>query len=182
MDYPATLQCAKLFHFSRVLVKCCTKEILCACRFLKIRGNIDPILCVLYRPKANAENNRCTWLHPSCTATQIIHSFSSSFQSGCVASNRLKLNPSKSEFLWCNTLLRRRLLDYSTFALGDTEVQPADTTTTLESTLTAVWLWRFMWVNSFEAVSISWVGLKQSDVNRHHLGQQHHCLQAWLLQ
>jgi len=56
------------------------------------------------------------------------------------ASNRLKLNRSKSEFLhvWCTTLRRRRLLDYRTFALDDTEVRQADTTAALESTLTAV--------------------------------------------
>jgi len=84
------------------------------------------------------------------------------FISEWMASNRLKLNPSKSEFQWYTTLRRRRLLDYSytyTFALGDTEVRPADT---LVSTLTAVWLWRLMWVNSFEAVSTNCVGLKPS--------------------
>ena len=43
-----------------------------------------------------------------------------------MASNRLKLNPSKSEFLWCTTLRRRNLLDGSTFTLGDAEVQPSD--------------------------------------------------------
>src|SRR6218665_398662 len=43
-----------------------------------------------------------------------------------MSSNRLKLNPTKSEFLWCTTLRRRHLLDGSTFALADAEVLPAD--------------------------------------------------------
>jgi len=49
------------------------------------------------------------------------------FISEWMASNRLKLNPSKFEFLWCTTLRRHRLLDYSTFALGIPEVRPAET-------------------------------------------------------
>src|SRR5688572_15084677 len=44
-----------------------------------------------------------------------------------MTSNRSKLNPTKSEFLWCTTLRRRHLLDGSTFTLGDAEVNPADT-------------------------------------------------------
>src|SRR6218665_1131536 len=44
-----------------------------------------------------------------------------------MASNRLKLNLSKSEYLCCTTLRRRRLLDHSTFALGGIAVRPADT-------------------------------------------------------
>jgi hypothetical protein len=44
-----------------------------------------------------------------------------------MASNRLKLNPSKSEFLWCTTFRRRHLLDGGTFNIGDSEVHPADT-------------------------------------------------------
>lgn len=47
--------------------------------------------------------------------------------SGWMASNRLKLNPSKSEFIWCTTFRRRHLLDGSTFRIGDSEVHPADT-------------------------------------------------------
>src|SRR6218665_2009251 len=43
-----------------------------------------------------------------------------------MSSNRLKLNPSKSEFLRCTTLRRRHLLDGSNFALADAEVLPAD--------------------------------------------------------
>src|SRR6218665_1930602 len=45
-----------------------------------------------------------------------------------VASNRLKLSPSKSKFLWCTTLRRHPLglLDYITFAFG-VEVRPFDT-------------------------------------------------------
>jgi len=35
-----------------------------------------------------------------------------------------KLNPSKSEFLWCFTLRRRHLLDGSTFALADADRSP----------------------------------------------------------
>src|SRR6218665_3866804 len=35
-----------------------------------------------------------------------------------------KLNPSKSEFLWCLTLRRRHLLDDSTFALADADRSP----------------------------------------------------------
>src|SRR5688572_3492094 len=42
--------------------------------------------------------------------------------SAWMTSNRLKINPSKSEFLWFTTLL-----DSNTFALGDAEVRPADT-------------------------------------------------------
>ena len=44
-----------------------------------------------------------------------------------MTSNRLKLNPSKTEFVWCTTLRRRHLLDGSTFNIGDSEVNPADT-------------------------------------------------------
>src|ERR1043165_7721465 len=60
-----------------------------------------------------------------------------------MTSNRLKLNPTKSEFIWCTTIRRKNLLDGSTFS--DAEVHPADTirtqltpSATLESTLTAV--------------------------------------------
>src|SRR6218665_2193452 len=49
-----------------------------------------------------------------------------------MSSNRLKLNPSKSEFLWCTTLRRRHLLHGSTFALADAEVLPADVIRNLE--------------------------------------------------
>src|SRR6218665_2444678 len=42
-----------------------------------------------------------------------------------MSSNCFKLNPSKSEFLWCTTLRLRHLLDGSTFALADAEVLPA---------------------------------------------------------
>ena len=91
------------------------------------------------------------YMSSSTTATQTKHSFRPNylFQSGWRPTNRLKLNPSKSQFLRCTTLRRRRLLDYSTFPLDDTEIRQADTTATLESTLTAVWLWRLMWVNPF---------------------------------
>src|ERR1043165_9136891 len=44
-----------------------------------------------------------------------------------MTSNRLKLNPCKSEFIWCTAIRRKHLLDGSTFALGDAEVHPADT-------------------------------------------------------
>src|SRR6218665_3616629 len=55
----------KIFSSSRVLVKCCTKEILCAHRLLKIRANIGSIHFVLYRgPTADGENNGCTWPPP----------------------------------------------------------------------------------------------------------------------
>src|SRR6218665_3197832 len=50
------------------------------------------------------------------------------FISEWMSSNRLKLNPSKSEFLYGSPPPRRRLLDYITFALGDIEVRLADTT------------------------------------------------------
>src|SRR6218665_563566 len=43
-----------------------------------------------------------------------------------MASNRLKLNPFKTGFLWCTTFQDRRLLDESTLVLGDTEVRPTD--------------------------------------------------------
>src|ERR1043165_8696166 len=44
-----------------------------------------------------------------------------------MTSNRLRLNPAKTEFLWCTTLRRRHIPHDSTFALGDAEVHPADT-------------------------------------------------------
>ena len=44
-----------------------------------------------------------------------------------MSSNRLKLNPSKTEFMWCTTLRRRHQLDDSIFAVGGSEVQPAHT-------------------------------------------------------
>src|SRR6218665_427835 len=47
--------------------------------------------------------------------------------SAWMASYRLKLNPSKIEFIWCTTLRRRRLIGDSTVVLGDTEVRTADT-------------------------------------------------------
>jgi len=53
-----------------------------------------------------------------------------------MSSNRLKLNPSKSEFLWYTTLRRRHLLDGSTFALADAGVLPADIICNLDSCLT----------------------------------------------
>ena len=79
------------------------------------------------------------------TVTQMMYSFTSSFQSEWRPTDSSSIHPSLS-FYWC-----RCLLDYSTFALGDTEVRPADTIVTLESTLTADS--RCMWVNSFEAAA-----------------------------
>jgi len=80
-----------------------------------------------------------------------------------MASNRLKLNPAKSEFLWCTTLRRHRLLDYSIFALGDTVRSP--TSWRRPQPWCPLWqpmtIARFMWVNSFEA-DINCVGLKPS--------------------
>src|SRR6218665_1063145 len=95
-------------YTSRVLVKYCTKEILCAHRLIKIRGNIGPILFVLYT--ADAENNKCrptspTWptpllLHKRCTAL-LLH-----FRVNDV-NDSSSIHPSLS-FYWC-----RRLLNYS---------------------------------------------------------------------
>src|SRR6218665_3969585 len=56
---------------------------------------------------------------PGCTSiasTVTLHCYTNDTQrffsiSELMASNRLKLNPSKSEFLWCITLQGRRLLD-----------------------------------------------------------------------
>src|SRR6218665_1305930 len=50
--------------------------------------------------------------------------------------NTRPISPPKQKIL--EPPLVSRLLDYATFALGDTEVRPADTIATLESTLTAV--------------------------------------------
>src|SRR6218665_1533963 len=72
----------------------------------------------------------------STTATQTRHSFTSLFQSGWLPTDSSSIHPSLS--FYGSPPQRRRLLDYITFALGDTEVRPADTTATLESTLTAV--------------------------------------------
>jgi len=128
-----------IFYSSRVLVKLHTREIACAHRLLEIRGNIGPILFVLY--SADAENRLIDLCMAfSTTVTQMIHSITSSFQSGWRPTDLSSIHPSLLEFLWCTTLRRRRLLDYSTFALGDTEVRQADITATLESTLTAVLL------------------------------------------
>src|SRR6218665_3150272 len=49
------------------------------------------------------------------------------FISEWMVSTRLKLNPSKSAFLWCTTLRCRCLLDDSTFTFGDTDIRPDDT-------------------------------------------------------
>ena len=43
-----------------------------------------------------------------------------------MASNRLKLNPAKSEFLWCATACRLHLIDHSSFQLADGDVTPID--------------------------------------------------------
>src|SRR6218665_1101943 len=81
----------KIFYSSRVLVKCCTQEILCAHRLLKITGNIGPIHFVLYT--ADAENNRCAW--PPQT---LLHKryFTFSFQSGWRPSVSSSIHPSLS--------------------------------------------------------------------------------------
>ena len=42
-----------------------------------------------------------------------------------MASNRLKLNPSKSEFLWCATAHRLHLVEHSALHLSDGDVTPA---------------------------------------------------------
>src|SRR6218665_1868258 len=104
-----------IFYTSRVLGRYFTKEILCAHRLLRIRGNIGPILFVLYT--ADAESNRCrpymAMMAYSTTATQTIHSFTSSFQSEWRPTDSSSTHPSLSYF-WCTTLRCRRLLDYST--------------------------------------------------------------------
>src|SRR6218665_2852857 len=87
----------KIFYSSRVVVKCCTKEILCAHRLLKIRGNIGPILFVglLYTADAeNRPNKMC--MASSTTATQTIHSFTSLFQSGWLPTDSSSTHPSVS--------------------------------------------------------------------------------------
>src|SRR6218665_3738434 len=75
----------------------------------------------------------------STIATQTMYSFTYSFQSEWRQTDSRSIHPSLS-FYWCTTFRCSRLLDYSrpTFALGDTEVRPAETIATLESTLTAV--------------------------------------------
>ena len=47
------------------------------------------------------------------------------FISNWMASNRLKLNPSKSEFLWCATARRLHLVDKSVFSLEEGDVTPS---------------------------------------------------------
>ena len=43
-----------------------------------------------------------------------------------MASNRLKLNPSKTEFMWCSTTHQRHLVDNSPFILGGTSITPSN--------------------------------------------------------
>src|SRR6218665_2008171 len=81
-----------IFYTSRVLVKCCTKEIVCAHRLLKIRGNIGPIAFVLL--SADADNTRFAWPSPPLHASQTIHSFTSSFQSGWRPTDSSSIHPS----------------------------------------------------------------------------------------
>ena len=38
------------------------------------------------------------------------------------ASNRLQLNPNKTEFLWCTTVRRLRLIDSGVFSLGSDHI------------------------------------------------------------
>jgi len=55
----------KIFYSSRVLIKCCTQEILCAQTPKKLDATLVPplmILSILYT--ADADNNRCTWPPP----------------------------------------------------------------------------------------------------------------------
>ena len=40
-------------------------------------------------------------------------------------SNRLQINPSKTEFIWCTTARRGKTFDREPFALGDTTVEPS---------------------------------------------------------
>ena len=42
-----------------------------------------------------------------------------------MCSNRLKLNPANTEFLWCTTHRRFHLIDESPFIIGNTTIQPA---------------------------------------------------------
>ena len=42
-----------------------------------------------------------------------------------MCSNRLKLNPAKTEFLWCTTHRRLHLIDESPFIIGNATIQPA---------------------------------------------------------
>src|SRR6218665_737058 len=65
----------------------------------------------------------------SATATQTIHSITSLFQSGWLPTDSSSIHPSLS--FYGESPPRRRLLDYITFALGDTELGPADTTAIL---------------------------------------------------
>src|SRR6218665_3633608 len=68
------------------------------------------------------------YMASSTTATQTIHSFTSLFQSAWLPTDSSSIHPSLR--FYGSPLPRRRLLDYITFALGDTEVRPADTTAT----------------------------------------------------
>src|SRR6218665_1137489 len=99
----------------------------------------------------------------STTATQTvlayIHSFISSFQSRCLPTDSSSIYPSLSIY----AALPSGVAVYLTTVPSHLVVLQSDQRTpsaTLESTLTAVW--RFMRVNSFEAVSINCFGLKQS--------------------
>ena len=84
-----------------------------------------------------------------------------------MASNRLRPNPSKSEFLWCTILRRCRLLDCSTFALGDAEVRPAETIRNLGvhfdscMTMTAQ-VSQLAYLSPLVFLEISWAGLPHS--------------------
>src|SRR6218665_3209962 len=99
-----------------------------------------------------------------------------------MASNRLKLNPSKTEFLWCTTLRRRRLLDGSTFVLGDTEVRPADTILNLgvqfDSFMTMTAHVSQLVRGDFYHLRRIKTTANHSDLSCRRLGQQLHCLQG----
>ena len=84
-----------------------------------------------YSPTATQTTRRLQLLNEA-------YSFTSSFQSEWRPTDSSSIHPSLG-FYWCTTLRCSSLLDYSrpTFALGDTEVRPAGTIETLESTLTA---------------------------------------------
>jgi len=65
---------------------------------------------------------------PFTTDTQTIHSFASSFQSGWRPTDSSSIHTSLN--FHDAPASGRHLLDCSIFALGDTEVRPADTTAT----------------------------------------------------
>lgn len=64
--------------------------------------------------------------------------------------NHLRLTPSNSDFLWCTDLWHCHLLDDSAFAPKMQKFNQLTPSATVETTFTAVWPCRPVWVNLFK--------------------------------